>query len=296
MVQEYQILATINKRKSAPQTLFAKRTLVNGPAFIDWAKRVGFKTTQDPKDLHVTLAYSKAPLAWPSPQGGELTVPATAEGRSVVPLGDQGAVVLKFNSPELAARWQELKDAGASWDYAGYQPHVTVSWKADGLDTSKIKPYDGELVFGPEVFKPVNPDGFTPKVEKLGVEIPFVKIGGDDQRMAWGWASVHVKDGETVVDLQKDAIEPEELVRATTEFMEDVRKAQEMHNSSGEQVGTVVHSFPLTFELAKAFGIKCDQEGWMVGVKVHSNKVWKRIKNRELVAFSIGGSGERVPM
>lgn len=296
MFHERDVLAAINKRKAAPQTLFASRPLKNSSDFIQWAKGVGFKTTQDPKDLHVTLAYSKTPLSWPEPKADTIVVSPTTEGRIVQPLGDQGAVVLKFNSSALADRWQELKDAGAVWDYAGFQPHVTVSWNANGLDTSKIKPYSGELVFGPEVFKPLKPDGFKPKVEKLGVEIPFVKISDGDQHMAWGWASVHVKDGETVVDLQKDAIEPDELVRATTEFMEDVRKAQEMHDASGKQIGVVVHSFPLTFELAKAFGINCDKEGWMVGVKVYSDKVWKRIKNGELVAFSIGGSGERVPM
>lgn len=294
MFHEREVLAAINKRKPAPQTLFASRPLKNAPDFIKWAKGAGFKTTQDPTAMHATLAYSKTPLQWPEPKGDTVVVSSGKGDRSVQPLGDQGAVVLKFNSPELAARWQELKDAGASWDYAGYQPHVTVSWNADGLDTSKVKPYDGELVFGPEVFKPLN--DFKPPVEKLGVEIPFVKISDGDQHMAWGWASVHVKDGQTVVDLQKDAIEPDELVRATTEFMEDVRKAQEMHDASGKQIGVVVHSFPLTFELAKAFGINCDKEGWMVGVKVYSDKVWKRIKNGELVAFSIGGSGERVPM
>lgn len=273
-------------KRARAQTLFVKRPLVNADEFVAWAKSQGFKTTQDPKDLHITLAYSKTPLNWPAPAGGKITVPGTSQGRTVQPLGDKGAVVLKFASPELTKRWQSLKDAGAAWDYEGFQPHVTVSWKADGVDLSGVTPYAGPLVFGPEVFKPVNPD-WSPKVEK---RIAILKSDGD-QRIAWGWASVAALNGEPVVDLQKDVIDGEEMMKATTEFMEDVRRLQSMH--AGEQIGVVVHSLPLTNELAKAFGLNTDREGWIVGVKIHDDGVWKRVKDGELRAFSIGGSGER---
>jgi hypothetical protein len=74
--------------------------------------------------------------------------------------------------------------------------------------------------------------------------------------------------------------------------MQDARIAKAMH--TGNQVGEVVHSFPLTSELAKTFGIECDKEGWMVGVKVHSSEVWNQVKNGTFKAFSIGASAERV--
>lgn len=73
-----------------------------------------------------------------------------------------------------------------------------------------------------------------------------------------------------------------------------------MHD--GEPVGTLVESFVVTPEkldlLLKALGgngAPADFHGvaaW-VGYKVHDAKVWKRVKDGELRAFSIEGSAER---
>lgn len=116
----------------------------------------------------------------------------------------------------------------------------------------------------------------------------------DEQRMAYGWASVISVGGEPVVDTQGDVIEPDVMLKAATEFMADARLAKAMHKGDG--IGEVLHSFPLTAELAKSLGIETDREGWIVGVKVHSEDVWKRVKSGELQAFSIGGMGTRDPV
>lgn len=113
----------------------------------------------------------------------------------------------------------------------------------------------------------------------------------DDRRMVYGWASVITKNGEVVVDTQGDSIEPQELEKATTAFMSDVRKAQEMHNPGVK--GMVVHSFPMIADIAKSLGIECDQEGWIVGVQVSDEVTWQKVKSGELRAFSIGGAGRR---
>lgn len=113
----------------------------------------------------------------------------------------------------------------------------------------------------------------------------------DEARMVYGWASVISENGEPVVDLQNDIIEPQELVKATTEFMLSVRKAMAMHE--GDKVGSVVHSFPLTAEFAKSLGVSCDREGWIVGVHVPDDATWSRVKSGELKAFSIGAQAIR---
>ena len=113
----------------------------------------------------------------------------------------------------------------------------------------------------------------------------------DERRMAYGWASVISKDGETIVDTQGDIIEPDELEKATTEFMLDVRKAQAMHNPGVK--GVVVHSFPMTNEIAKSLDIECAQEGWIVGVKVTDDETWTGVKSGKLKAFSIGVTARR---
>lgn len=132
------------------KTLYMSRTLENGEEFIEWANGQGFEETLDKEDLHVTIAFSREKLDWDDIK--IKTDKMTVEGgkRSVEPLGDDGAVVLKFKSEFLPARWEEIKELGASWDYEGYQPHVTITYKGSDIDLSKVEPYTGALVFGPE--------------------------------------------------------------------------------------------------------------------------------------------------
>ena len=109
----------------------------------------------------------------------------------------------------------------------------------------------------------------------------------DEQRMVYGWASVITEKGEPVVDRQDDMIEADTLVKAVNEFMEHVRVGKAMH--VGEQVGTVVHSLPITKEIGDSLGIQSDREGWVVAYKVFDDAVWDMVKSGELAAFSIGG-------
>ena len=116
----------------------------------------------------------------------------------------------------------------------------------------------------------------------------------DEQRMVWGWASVVTEKGEPVIDRQGDVIEPETLVKATGDFMEHVRVGKAMH--TGEQVGVVIHSLPITKEIGDALGIHSDREGWIVAYKVYDDAVWARVKSGELAAFSIGGRAMKEEM
>jgi hypothetical protein len=109
----------------------------------------------------------------------------------------------------------------------------------------------------------------------------------DEQRMVYGWASVITEKGEPVIDRQGDMIEAGTLVEAVNEFMEHVRVGKAMH--VGEQVGTVVHSLPITKEIGDSLGIQSDREGWVVAYKVFDDDVWAMVKSGELAAFSIGG-------
>lgn len=112
-----------------------------------------------------------------------------------------------------------------------------------------------------------------------------------EQRIVWGWAYVSTIKGKLLTDTQGDRIAPDELVKAANEYMRDVRVAKAMHE--GEQVGEVIHSLPLTKETANALGIQSDREGWIIGMRVNDDDVWKKVKDGTLRAFSIGGKGER---
>ena len=113
----------------------------------------------------------------------------------------------------------------------------------------------------------------------------------DEHRVVYGWASVISENGVDVEDLQGDVIKADELLFATTEFMKSARDAKMMH--AGDAVGQVIHSFPLTADISKSLGIETHREGWLVGVYVSNDDVWKAVKDNKLQAFSIGGSGTR---
>jgi len=127
--------------------------------------------------------------------------------------------------------------------------------------------------------------GFSNEMTK-NIEGKILKTD-DEQRMVYGWASVITEDGEAVVDRQGDVIKAETLVTAVNEFMEHVRVGKAMH--TGDQVGTVVHSLPITKEIGDSLGIQSNREGWIVAYKVFDDEVWAMVKSGELAAFSIGG-------
>jgi hypothetical protein len=109
----------------------------------------------------------------------------------------------------------------------------------------------------------------------------------DEQRLVFGWASVITEKGEPVVDRQGDVIKPDTLVKAVNKFMEEVRIGKTMH--AGDQIGVVVHSWPMTDEICKSCGIQSEREGWLVAFKVYDDNVWADVKSGKLAAFSIGG-------
>jgi len=140
------------------KTLYVYRPLLNADEIIKWAKGEGFEKTLPPNELHVTIAFSKEKMDWSSfkPENNKLIV--RKGKRSVALLGEKAAVV-KFESNILQKRWKQFIDGGASWDWDKYQPHVSITYDGKDIDLSKIKPYNGELIFGPEQeFKEVDLD------------------------------------------------------------------------------------------------------------------------------------------
>ena len=124
------------------------------------------------------------------------------------------------------------------------------------------------------------------QLTKHNIEGQILKAD-EEQRLVYGWASVVTEKGEPVVDRQGDVIEPETLVKAVNNFMENIRVGKEMHK--GDQIGAVIHSMPITKEIGESLGIQSDREGWVVAFKVYNDDVWARVKSGELAAFSIGG-------
>lgn len=85
------------------------------------------------------------------------TIEIVGGERKVISLGEDGAIVLRFESNLLRERWQYFKDHGASWDYDDYHPHVTVTYQPGNVILRAVQPYDGPIVLGPEEFKEIVP-------------------------------------------------------------------------------------------------------------------------------------------
>jgi cation transport regulator ChaB len=124
------------------------------------------------------------------------------------------------------------------------------------------------------------------EMTKVAVEGQIVKQL-DEERLAFGWAYVSTVKGEISLDHSEEFIRPDQIAKAATNFMLSLRTAKAMH--SGGKIGEVVHSMPLTNEIAKALGIQSDREGWLVAIKVYDDQVWQDVKSGKLAAFSIGG-------
>lgn len=157
-------------KASDPRSLYVCRRLLNAGAVREWAKEQGFSSALPAGDMHVTVAYSKEPVDWSmiDPQTDAIAVPA---GARAMHRFDGGATVLTLESADLTRRHQALRDAGASWDYPDYKPHVTITYDAGDVELDAIEPYRGPLIFGPEELAEVNEDGFDPD----GVEEQVLK-------------------------------------------------------------------------------------------------------------------------
>jgi phage-related protein (TIGR01555 family) len=168
--RQYSIMKAAKMRKAGqldsiqdatPRSLYVRRDVINADAIRAWAKGQGFETVLN--DLHVTIIFSRAAVDWMKVGndgwGGEKDGQTTIQpggARLVEKFSD--AVVLLFSSSLLSWRHEEMKRAGASFDFSEYQPHITITYQPGDVDLNTIDPYQGPIVLGPEIFEEVDDD------------------------------------------------------------------------------------------------------------------------------------------
>lgn len=116
----------------------------------------------------------------------------------------------------------------------------------------------------------------------------------DGEGVVYGFVTVYEEGGELVTDRQNDVITEAEVRKMAHRYISDARVAKVMHG--GRQVGEVVESLVLTRDIQKALGVDLGKAGWFIGMKLHDEGVKARVRKGELRAFSIGGSGKRIPI
>ena len=130
-------------------------------------------------------------------------------------------------------------------------------------------------------------------VEKTNIASRILKVN-EERRVAYGFFSVIEEDGEPVIDEQGDVIKEGVLLDAVHEFAIDSRAGRIMHR--GHRIADVVESIVLTKDVQEALGIDLGMVGWFGAMKFRDDEAWERVKSGEFQAFSIGGSGVRVPI
>lgn len=306
--------------KIAPRQLYVCRKVVNAQDIITWAKSQGFKTTYPADELHVTIAFSRQPVDWmrmPSnssiissddseankrrgvPLGGLWTPPGGP--RVVEPLGPAQVIVLHFSNSYLSWRNRELRDAGCSWDYPDYSPHITITRDAGDVDLKAIEPYRGDIVLGPEEWNEIKDGAMDAVVEKADGEagdedddnVTMLKVD-PKLGLVFGWAIVCKNNGQDYYDRNIDKngervpehIPEATMLEAALDFAENSGLSKDMHE--GDPDGTTPFVFPMTTEIAKAMGLSGAKTGLMLAMKP-SPKVLQRFLKGEYRGFSIGG-------
>ena len=118
----------------------------------------------------------------------------------------------------------------------------------------------------------------------------------EGEGIVYGWGIISKLQGKDYFDTDNEHFPEKEMRKAATSFMEGQRINNNDHISGDEgDVGIVVHSFPLTQEIAKAMGVESAVYGWMVGVKPDEDTLQK-FKSGEYTGFSIEGGGEPIDL
>lgn len=140
-------------KDAAPRSLYVSRAVLNAGAIRAFYEAQGLTVANG---LHVTVTYSATPVDWLAMGAdwrGDLTVDAGGP-RVMEKLGN--ALVLSFASSDLQYRHADMIERGASWDFDGYTPHISIVYDPGNIDPANIQPWQGAIELGPEIFEPVN--------------------------------------------------------------------------------------------------------------------------------------------
>lgn len=103
--------------------------------------------------------------------------------------------------------------------------------------------------------------------------------------LVFGWGMICTEDGQPYYDVQGDHIPETAMLEAAADFMVKSRVSGDMHRADD---GVTVFMFPLTAEIAKAFGIETRRTGALLAVKP-SAEVLGKFRDGTYTGFSIGG-------
>ena len=113
--------------------------------------------------MHVTIAFSKKKISWSTLTTDDSSMDLDLEDAKIQKLWE--AIVIKFQSKALKTARTKYVDAGATWDFETYQPHISISYNSD-QDISKVGTFSGKASFGGEIMEEVKAE-FLKKLVRI---------------------------------------------------------------------------------------------------------------------------------
>jgi hypothetical protein len=148
-------------KDATPLTLYLRRDVLNADQIIKWFQDQGVPEVYAAESMHVTIVYSKTAVDWMKmgePWDARLELPEGGP-RLLEKFGGGGDVLVQlFASNELLWRHEFAKGIGATSDYPDYQPHISISLQAGAVDLINLKPWQGPIILGPEVYEEIIED------------------------------------------------------------------------------------------------------------------------------------------
>ena len=136
--------------------------------------------------------------------------------------------------------------------------------------------------------------------DKIEIRTEILKID-DSLGIVFGIGIICTEDGAPYYDTQGDWISPEEMLKASADFMLESRIMDAMHEK--EQTGDVVFAMPMTKDVATAFNMDLPKndagqsiEALMLCVKPHSEEELQKFRDGTYTGFSLEGMAIREPV
>lgn len=130
--------------------------LLNPIDLLMWMKINKFTNVYCPSDMHVTFCYSKEPFEIPNFIEQLITYSYSMDGERFTKIYGEDHQVIVFYNKYLTYLFNEMKDAGASFDFKEYSSHVSFG-RGETLPED-CKPYSGKIVLGKPRFRPLVAD------------------------------------------------------------------------------------------------------------------------------------------
>lgn len=130
-------------------------------------------------------------------------------------------------------------------------------------------------------------------MDRFQTETTILKVSSE-LGLIFGFAAICKVDGEDYYDSDNEHYPEDSMLRDSTEFAKASRVGCVMHerdaNGAPVQSGGIIHTFPLTTEIAKALDIQTRRTGLLVAYAPDDDAVMEKARNGEFTGFSIGGA------